>query len=219
MRLYKSLGTQPSFRYVVVKGINLHIDLCYRHILTCVHKWLNLFVSLVLACLGFLSPANRGALMTCAVVLWVLLGTPAGYVSARMYKSKYMHLFNVTQSVKFRIVGLIIYLQLELVSQTLYLLHAAILQNSWKKSWHWNCFYFFSSAFRGEKWKTNVLLTALLCPGLVLFPLILSFILKYKRIRSGMELGKSQLLRCLSVWLCIWSPKVLFLLCIAYLWL
>lgn len=43
---------------------------------------------LVLACLGFLSPANRGALMTCAVVLWVLLGTPAGYVSARLYKSE-----------------------------------------------------------------------------------------------------------------------------------
>ena len=44
--------------------------------------------SLVLACLGFLSPANRGALMTCAVVLWVLLGTPAGYVSSRFYKSE-----------------------------------------------------------------------------------------------------------------------------------
>lgn len=26
--------------------------------------------------------------MTCSVVLWVLLGTPAGYVSARLYKSK-----------------------------------------------------------------------------------------------------------------------------------
>ncbi|PWA18678.1 hypothetical protein CCH79_00005662 [Gambusia affinis] len=60
----------------------------------------------ILACLGFLSPANRGALMTCSVVLWVLLGTPAGYVSARLYKT-----------------------------------------------------------FGGEKWKTNVLLTALLCPG------------------------------------------------------
>lgn len=44
--------------------------------------------TVVLACLGFLSPANRGALMTCAVVLWVLLGTPAGFVSARLYKSK-----------------------------------------------------------------------------------------------------------------------------------
>ncbi|KAK5864625.1 hypothetical protein PBY51_015854 [Eleginops maclovinus] len=58
--------------------------------------------------LCFLSPANRGALMTCSVVLWVLLGTPAGYVSARLYKT-----------------------------------------------------------FGGEKWKTNVLLTALLCPGIV----------------------------------------------------
>ncbi|KAJ8390561.1 hypothetical protein AAFF_G00101670 [Aldrovandia affinis] len=67
-----------------------------------------MFITLFLACLGFLSPANRGALMTCAVVLWVLLGTPAGYVSAHMYKS-----------------------------------------------------------FGGEKWKTNVLLTALLCPGIV----------------------------------------------------
>ncbi|XP_065127947.2 transmembrane 9 superfamily protein member 5 isoform X2 [Paramisgurnus dabryanus] len=66
------------------------------------------FITLFLACLGFLSPANRGALMTCAVVLWVLLGTPAGYVSARLYKT-----------------------------------------------------------FGGEKWKTNVLLTAFLCPGIV----------------------------------------------------
>uniref|UniRef100_A0A8C1M127 Transmembrane 9 superfamily member n=1 Tax=Cyprinus carpio TaxID=7962 RepID=A0A8C1M127_CYPCA len=67
-----------------------------------------LLFSLVLACMGFLSPANRGALMTCAVVLWVLLGTPAGYVSARLYKT-----------------------------------------------------------FGGENWKTNVLLTAFLCPGIV----------------------------------------------------
>lgn len=44
-------------------------------------------VTLAFACLGFLSPANRGALMTWAMVLYVLLGTPAGYVSARIYKS------------------------------------------------------------------------------------------------------------------------------------
>lgn len=44
-------------------------------------------VTLAFACLGFLSPANRGALMTCAMVLYVLLGSPAGYVSARIYKS------------------------------------------------------------------------------------------------------------------------------------
>ena len=35
-------------------------------------------VTLVFACLGFLSPANRGSLMTCIIVLYVCLGTPAG---------------------------------------------------------------------------------------------------------------------------------------------
>jgi len=43
----------------------------------------------VFACLGFLSPANRGSLMTCVLVLYVCLGTPAGYVSARIYKSEF----------------------------------------------------------------------------------------------------------------------------------
>ncbi|XP_011224134.1 transmembrane 9 superfamily member 2 isoform X1 [Ailuropoda melanoleuca] len=66
------------------------------------------FITLFLACFGFLCPANRGALMTCAVVLWVLLGTPAGYVSARMYNT-----------------------------------------------------------LKGVNWKSNFLLTALLCPGVV----------------------------------------------------
>ena len=46
--------------------------------------------------------------MTCAMVLYVCLGFPAGYVAARLYKS-----------------------------------------------------------FGGEKWKTNVLLTSMLCPGCV----------------------------------------------------
>jgi len=63
-------------------------------------------VTLVFACFGFLSPANRGSLMTCALVLYVCLGTPAGYVSSRIYKS-----------------------------------------------------------FGGERWKLNVLLTSMLCPG------------------------------------------------------
>jgi len=65
-------------------------------------------ITLVFACLGFLSPANRGALMTCALVLYVCLGTPAGYISSRIYKT-----------------------------------------------------------FGGEKWKSNVILTAFFCPGLV----------------------------------------------------
>ncbi|XP_065055621.1 transmembrane 9 superfamily member 2-like [Rhopilema esculentum] len=65
-------------------------------------------VTLVFACLGFLSPANRGALMTCVLVLFVCLGTVGGYISSRMYK----------------MIG-------------------------------------------GERWKTNVMLTSFLFPGIV----------------------------------------------------
>jgi len=65
-------------------------------------------ITMAFACLGFLSPANRGSLMTCALVVFVCLGTPAGYVASRIYKS-----------------------------------------------------------FGGEKWKSNVLLTSMLCPGIV----------------------------------------------------
>jgi len=43
-------------------------------------------VTLVFACLGFLSPATRGGLMTSMLVMFVFLGTPAGFVSSRMYK-------------------------------------------------------------------------------------------------------------------------------------
>ncbi|NXR08304.1 TM9S2 protein, partial [Semnornis frantzii] len=104
------------------------------------------FVSLVLACLGFLSPANRGALMTCAVVLWVLLGTPAGYVSARMYKT-----------------------------------------------------------FRGEKWKTNVLLTALLCPGIVFADFfIMNLILWVKGSSAAIPFGT--LVAILAMWFGISVP-------------
>ena len=45
------------------------------------------FITLFFACLGFLSPANRGSLATTAIVLFVFLGCPAGYVSARLYKT------------------------------------------------------------------------------------------------------------------------------------
>jgi transmembrane 9 superfamily protein 2/4 len=67
-----------------------------------------IFIVLLIACLGFLSPANRGAFGTTAVVVFILLGSPAGYTSARIYKS-----------------------------------------------------------FGGEKWKTNVLMTAFLVSGVV----------------------------------------------------
>ncbi|XP_048370362.1 transmembrane 9 superfamily member 2-like [Sphaerodactylus townsendi] len=104
------------------------------------------FITLFFACLGCLSPANRGALMTCAVVLWVLLGTPAGYVSARMYKT-----------------------------------------------------------FKGEKWKTNVLLTALLCPGVVFADFfIMNLILWVKGSSAAIPFGT--LVAILAMWFGISVP-------------
>jgi transmembrane 9 superfamily member 2/4 len=43
-------------------------------------------ITLVFALLGFLSPANRGGLMTAVVVLFLLMSLFSGYFSARMYK-------------------------------------------------------------------------------------------------------------------------------------
>ena len=41
----------------------------------------------VFAVLGFLSPANRGGLMTAMLLLFVFMGVPAGYSSAFLHKS------------------------------------------------------------------------------------------------------------------------------------
>ncbi|KAG0590097.1 hypothetical protein M758_1G070200 [Ceratodon purpureus] len=43
-------------------------------------------VTMIFALLGFLSPANRGGLMTAMLLLWVFMGLFAGYASSRMYK-------------------------------------------------------------------------------------------------------------------------------------
>jgi transmembrane 9 superfamily protein 2/4 len=43
-------------------------------------------VTMAFAVLGFLSPSNRGGLMTALLLLFVLMGALAGYVSAVMYK-------------------------------------------------------------------------------------------------------------------------------------
>ncbi|KAL2534083.1 Transmembrane 9 superfamily member 7 [Abeliophyllum distichum] len=43
-------------------------------------------VTMIFALLGFLSPSNRGGLMTAMVLLWVFMGLIAGYSSARLYK-------------------------------------------------------------------------------------------------------------------------------------
>ena len=44
-------------------------------------------VTMAFAVLGFLSPANRGGLMTAVLLLFVFMGVFAGYSSARLYKT------------------------------------------------------------------------------------------------------------------------------------
>uniref|UniRef100_A0AC35UBU4 Transmembrane 9 superfamily member n=1 Tax=Rhabditophanes sp. KR3021 TaxID=114890 RepID=A0AC35UBU4_9BILA len=44
-------------------------------------------VTILFACLGFLSPANRGSLMTFALVFYAIFGIASGYVSARVFKT------------------------------------------------------------------------------------------------------------------------------------
>nr|KAG5685970.1 hypothetical protein BaRGS_017409 [Batillaria attramentaria] len=103
-------------------------------------------ITLVFACLGFLSPANRGALMTCAMVLYVCLGTPSGYVSARLYKM-----------------------------------------------------------FGGEKWKSNVLMTAFLVPGVVFaIFFVLNLVLWIKG--SSAAVPFSTLIALLALWFGISVP-------------
>eukprot|EP01012_Entosiphon_sulcatum_P007832 TRINITY_DN140_c0_g1_i1.p1 TRINITY_DN140_c0_g1~~TRINITY_DN140_c0_g1_i1.p1 ORF type:complete len:643 (-),score=107.39 TRINITY_DN140_c0_g1_i1:235-2163(-) len=43
-------------------------------------------ITIIFALLGFLSPANRGGLMTAMLLLFILLGSYAGFVAARMCK-------------------------------------------------------------------------------------------------------------------------------------
>lgn len=106
------------------------------------------FITLVFACLGFLSPANRGSLMTCVLVLYVCLGTPAGFVSARMYKT-----------------------------------------------------------FGGEKWKSNVLLTAFLIPGIVFADFfVLNSVLWVKH--SSAAIPFSTLIALLALWFGVSTPLV-----------
>lgn len=46
-----------------------------------------ILITIGFSVLGFLSPANRGGLMTAALLLYVFMGIFAGYVSSRLYKS------------------------------------------------------------------------------------------------------------------------------------
>jgi hypothetical protein len=43
---------------------------------------------IVFSALGFLNPANRGSLMIALLLLFLLMGIVAGYVSARTHKAR-----------------------------------------------------------------------------------------------------------------------------------
>lgn len=103
-------------------------------------------ITLFFACLGFLSPANRGSLMTCALVMFVCLGTPAGYVSARLCKF-----------------------------------------------------------FGDPRWRLNVLLTALLCPGIV-FLLFFTMNLILWAESSSAAVSFGTLIGLLAMWMLISLP-------------
>lgn len=45
-----------------------------------------ILVTMIFAILGFLSPSNRGGLMTAMLLVWVFMGIFAGYSSTRLYK-------------------------------------------------------------------------------------------------------------------------------------
>ncbi|KAD0059715.1 hypothetical protein E3N88_44852 [Mikania micrantha] len=46
-----------------------------------------ILIAMIFAVLGFLSPSNRGGLMTALLLLWVIMGIFGGYASARLYKT------------------------------------------------------------------------------------------------------------------------------------
>merc|ERR1712157_451564 len=45
------------------------------------------FLTIIFSAMGFLSPANRGALLMAQLLLYVLMGSIAGYTTARLYKT------------------------------------------------------------------------------------------------------------------------------------
>ncbi|KAK4265384.1 hypothetical protein QN277_026443 [Acacia crassicarpa] len=61
-------------------------DLLCVYIGTGVQCFGMVLVTMIFAALGFLSPSNRGGLMTAMLLLWVAMGSLAGYSSARFYK-------------------------------------------------------------------------------------------------------------------------------------
>ncbi|XP_051151364.1 transmembrane 9 superfamily member 9-like [Andrographis paniculata] len=64
----------------------IRADLLCIHVGTGVQFLGMILVTMAFAVLGFLSPSNRGGLMTAMLFLWVFMGIFAGYTSSRLYK-------------------------------------------------------------------------------------------------------------------------------------
>ncbi|GAV83213.1 EMP70 domain-containing protein [Cephalotus follicularis] len=64
----------------------INSDLLCVYVGTGVQFFGMILVTMIFALLGFLSPSNRGGLMTAMLLLWVFMGLFAGYSSARLYK-------------------------------------------------------------------------------------------------------------------------------------
>merc|ERR1712196_642563 len=90
-----------------------------------------LLVVMIFAAMGFLSPANRGGLMTATLMLFVFMGVISGYASSRLYL-----------------------------------------------------------AMKGQDWKTNVVLTATLYPGITfLLFIILNFVIWGEKSSGAVPFG------------------------------
>ncbi|VDN01186.1 unnamed protein product [Thelazia callipaeda] len=125
-------------------------------------------VTLVFACLGFLSPANRGSLMTSALIFYVLFGIVAGYVSARLYKINNWFLKSLSS-------GIITYV----------------------------CIFFL--AMNGFSWKTNVIMTSFLVPGIVFSIFFVSNLLLWAK-GSSAAVPFGTLVVLLFLWLFVSIP-------------
>jgi transmembrane 9 superfamily protein 2/4 len=107
-------------------------------------------ITLVFAVLGFLSPANRGGLMTAMVVLFVVMGVFAGYFSTRTYKM-----------------------------------------------------------FKGQAWKKNTVMTALLFPGIIfLIFFVLNLFIWGEKSSGAVPFGT--LVALVALWFGISVPLVFF---------
>ena len=64
-----------------------HIMLLSISVGTGLHLFTTVLMVLLIACFGFLSPANHGAFLITTLISYALLGVVSGYISARLYKT------------------------------------------------------------------------------------------------------------------------------------